>query len=182
MRPAGCSTMIVFSLIAIVTSIALWLVYQGAFLGGVSASMPLSAEPRAAPLTVNPHDCGVACLFVVCRVNRNTKSLASIRELFAATDQPLSMLEIRNAAEACGYDVAAKRLTPRQLASRLAAQNVQAILYLPRGHFIVAAASRAEELVIIDPSVGTRLIPRVVLERAPYEWKGECLIVAADSV
>lgn len=118
---------------------------------------------------VDEADCGAASLAMVCRHFGRRVGLARIRELAHTAWDGTSLKGICGAAEALGLAARAYKVSHHNL-ERL---PLPAIVHWEGNHWVVLADARGRRVLVADPAVGVRRLPReTFLER----WSGYAAI------
>ncbi len=118
---------------------------------------------------VDEADCGAASLAMVCRHFGRRVSLARIRELAHTAWDGTSLKGICSAAEALGLAARPYKVSHRSL-ERL---PLPAIVHWEGNHWVVLADARGRRVLVADPAVGLRRLPR---EEFLEKWSGYAAI------
>ncbi|HEX8426387.1 peptidase domain-containing ABC transporter [Hymenobacter sp.] len=117
-------------------------------------------------------DCGPACLAMVSSYYGKAYSLQFLREKSYVTKDGVSILGIRDAAGAIGFDTIAVKLSVEDVA---ASDNLPCILHWNQNHFVVlhgvlAAKNGRRQFLIADPAFGRLKLTAEAFEKA---WLSE---------
>jgi ATP-binding cassette subfamily B protein len=118
---------------------------------------------------VDEADCGAASLAMVCRHFGRRVSLARIRELAHTAWDGTSLKGICSAAVVLGLAARPYKVSHRSL-ERL---PLPAIVHWEGNHWVVLADARGKRVLVADPAVGLRRIPR---EEFLEKWSGYAAI------
>ena len=130
----------------------------------------------ASRCTAEPHDCGFQSLYTLLRMEGVTPTIAELEnKLPEPSPRGYSLLELREAAMACGLD-----LTGVRLPDDLGSLDRPALVHLRRGeagHFIIVRPidRGGGRIQVIDPNGPPYVLPAADLHDS-NEWTGLALI------
>ena len=135
-----------------------------------SGSEPASRRHRTKPIIQHDQmDCAAACMAMVAQSYGRTISLSTYRSLIHVTREGASMLAIREAAKATGFEAIGVQ-APFENLSEI---HCPAIL-LTEYHFVVLTKATEGYVWVIDPGSGKRRISREAFEK---QWQGIVLLL-----
>ncbi|AVR94577.1 peptidase domain-containing ABC transporter [Pseudoduganella armeniaca] len=118
----------------------------GALLG---VRLPLILQTEAA-------ECGLACLAMIAAHHGSGTDLAQLRRRFGLSPRGVSLRDLMSVATQLGLAARPLRLEPDELALLA----LPCILHWDLNHFVVLKSVGATGIVIHDPAVGVRRLPR----------------------
>ena len=136
---------------------------------GIVADTP-AAEVQTEPI------CGPAALYVICRADEVSASLASLKRQCALSKRGTSLMSLKAAAMDLGFHVEGLQTTLSNLHTAMQRSAGRAILHLPnRKHFVAVLSSTPESLCVVDPTFGCAHWDASRL--AQEGWKGHALLI-----
>lgn len=124
-------------------------------------------------------DCGIKSLYLICKAAGKQTNVAHLRRLTNTTSDGTTMLDLKNAALALGFDVEACELSFPELRELLSISNRYAILHSAMDHFFPAVGVSWEKVRILDPAIGLEHVGEHELTTGPYRWAGKALLLRA---
>ncbi|AKG24628.1 peptidase C39 [Calothrix sp. 336/3] len=116
-------------------------------------------------------DCGAACLAMVSRYWGKRFSINNLRNLAQTNQQGASLPALAHAAEELGYDALAVRASLH----KLELQTYPWIAHWQGIHYVVVWYIRGDRVLISDPALGKRPIPR---QEFITHWTGYALLLS----
>ena len=114
-------------------------------------------------------DCGVSCLATVLEQWGGLLPSHALRALLDGAADGTSLLQLRDAAQALGFQARGVRCDDDETLETL---TLPAILHWQENHFVVLHALRGARVAIADPALGLRWVRRSALWR---DWNGNAL-------
>ncbi|WP_437668857.1 peptidase domain-containing ABC transporter [Sorangium sp. So ce131] len=119
-------------------------------------------------------DCGPACLEMISAYHGAKHALSTLRELSHVRASGTSLLDLTEAAARLGYRARGVLVEdPGDLEDEEGGM-LPAIAHWDGNHFVVLYAVRPREVIVGDPALGLRRIPR---EELPGHWSGILLLL-----
>jgi ATP-binding cassette subfamily B protein len=115
-------------------------------------------------------DCGAACLSMIGRYWGKQFSINTLRELAGVGRAGASLKGLSQASERLGFRAAPVRAS----LNRLRDQNNPWIAHWQGNHYIVVYQDKGDRILIADPAVGKRLLPRAEFIN---NWTGYALLL-----
>jgi predicted double-glycine peptidase/thiol-disulfide isomerase/thioredoxin len=119
--------------------------------------------------------CGANCLYAVCLLRGVDTTLEEVYRLVGGVEKGSSMLDLLNAAKKLGLNPRPLKTTLRMLAKT----DAYAIVHLDRGHFVLCAGWRGNNLVIVDPPENAYLMTKDDFQQ---QWTGYALLFDKSKV
>jgi ATP-binding cassette subfamily B protein len=140
---------------------------RGGWLGSV-----LRKVTRSFPLVrqIDEADCGVACLAMICRAYGKRVPLARLHALAHTATDGTTLRNLCLAAEELGMSARPLRVS-RSNADSL---PLPAIIHWGGNHWVVLVEVGADSVLIADPAIGMRRVPRAELDE---KWSGYAAVM-----
>lgn len=142
-----------------------------------TATLMLPCRARPADSQFVPPDCGLNSLYILLRLSGDSVDLALLRRtLPPQTERGYSLLELRDAASACGYPCSGISLGPGSLPP-----DRPAIAFMgdtTHGHFVVLRPIEGTDrsrIQVLDPPYPPLFVEWDLLSSDPH-WTGRVLV------
>jgi len=109
----------------------------------------------------NEEDCGAACVATICEHYGRKLSLGRVRECVGTVATGTTLLGLKRGAELLGFQARAAR-ADQTLADHLDDLPLPMVCHWNGNHWVVLHGRKGDALVIADPAVGIREIPKHV--------------------
>ena len=125
----------------------------------------------------NEEDCGAACIATICEHYGQKKSLGQVRVCVGTVATGTTLLGLKRGAEQLGLQARAAK-ADLSLLQHLSEIPLPIICHWNGNHWVVLHAEEGDHLVIADPAVGLRELPKD--EFAKHWQNGVVLLVEPD--
>jgi ATP-binding cassette subfamily B protein len=107
----------------------------------------------------NEEDCGAACVATICEHYGRKLSLGRVRECVGTVATGTTLLGLKRGAELLGFQARAAR-ADQTLVDHLDDLPLPMVCHWNGNHWVVLHGRKGDQLVIADPAIGIREIPK----------------------